>query len=37
MDRSEAANTFVCNAASYKGKDPWELALRAKGPLRSFS
>jgi len=29
--RSETAKTFACKAGSYKGKDPWERALRAKG------
>ncbi len=31
IDRSETAKTFACKAGSYKGKDPWERALREKG------
>jgi len=31
MDRSETAKILACKAGPYKGKGPWERALRAKG------
>jgi len=30
IDRSETAKIFACKAGSYKSKNPWERALRAK-------